>query len=636
MEKLKVMSIFGTRPEAIKMAPIINELKNYNSINSVVCVTAQHREMLDQVLEIFKIKPDYDLDIMEQKQTLTKITAKAIQGLDDVLEKEKPDIILVHGDTSTTFCGALTAFYHNIKVGHVEAGLRTYDKYQPFPEEMNRCLTSTLTDLHFAPTSLSKSNLLKENFKADDIFITGNTVIDVLAHTIKEDYEFTNDTLKSINFKEKRIISMTAHRRENLGEPLENICKAIKKILEEFDDVEVIYPVHKNPVVVNTVHEILGNTKGIHLIEPLDLVDMHNMLSRSYLVMTDSGGLQEEVPSMGKPVLVLRNVTERPEGVEAGTLKLVGTDTKVIYESAKELLENKQSYDKMAEAKNPFGDGNASRRIIENILYYFGINKEKSDEFIAVNSTKKEGDNMNNNSQEERMLIFDMMDRGVIKASDAKYLIVAMNNYTSGNKKERLAVLDMLNRGVITVNDAKDLIVVTNTSNYQENNVTDKVNNFIDKANDVVDKVTGSVAESVVAAEPIIKNVANKFTSAFKNLAEDIKDDIQEAKSKKNDNKSKDLEELEKLDGVNESDDFKIINLDDLHINQELIENKDLEEHLNEELDEEDLSILDDIEKKVSLDALQNQLDAINDAESFLKNAFGDIDFDDDEDDEDI
>lgn len=381
MEKLKIMSIFGTRPEAIKMSPLVKELEKHEEIQSIVCVTAQHREMLDQVLEIFEIKPDYDLDIMEKKQTLSSITAKAIKGLDEVLEKEKPDMILVHGDTSTTFCGALTAYYHQVKVGHVEAGLRTYDKYQPFPEEVNRCLTGVLADLHFAPTPLSKENLLRENVSSDGIFITGNTVIDALSHTINDDYVFTLDALNKVDFKNKRVIVMTAHRRENLGEPLADICNGVKKLVEDFPDIEVVYPVHKNPAVINTVHGILGDMERVHLIEPVDLSDMHNMMSRCYMVFTDSGGLQEEVPSMGKPVLVLRNVTERPEGVTAGTLKLVGTDSNRIYKYAEELLTNEHAYDAMSNAKNPFGDGLASKRIVENILYYFKKRDTKSDEY---------------------------------------------------------------------------------------------------------------------------------------------------------------------------------------------------------------------------------------------------------------
>ncbi len=313
-DMIKVMSVFGTRPEAIKMAPLVKVLEQTEGIESIVCVTAQHREMLDQVLEIFDLHPKYDLNIMQSRQTLAGITTRALTGLEEVMAEEKPDIVLVHGDTSTTFAGALAAYYNQVKVGHVEAGLRTYDKYQPFPEEMNRRLTGALTDLHFAPTKLAKEHLLKENIDADGIFITGNTVIDALAHTIEENYTFHEEELNTIDFKGKRVIAMTAHRRENLGQPLENICHAVKRIVEDFPDVEVVYAVHKNPAVVEPVHRILGNNPRIHLTDPLDLKDMHNLMCRSFFVMTDSGGLQEEVPSMGKPVLVLRNVTERPEG----------------------------------------------------------------------------------------------------------------------------------------------------------------------------------------------------------------------------------------------------------------------------------------------------------------------------------
>lgn len=381
MNKIKVMSVFGTRPEAIKMAPLVKELEKTEQIESIVCVTAQHREMLDQVLEIFDLHPDYDLNIMRQRQTLAGITTRALEGLSEVMAEAKPDIVLVHGDTTTTFAGALAAYYNQIKVGHVEAGLRTYDKYQPYPEEMNRRLTGALTDLHFAPTVLAKEHLLKENVSEDTIFITGNTVIDALQTTIQEDYHFTVDELNQIDFKKNRVIAMTAHRRENLGEPLENICNAVKRIVEEFPDVEVVYAVHKNPAVVVPVHKILGGNPRIHLLDPLDLKDMHNLMCRSFFVMSDSGGLQEEVPSMGKPVLVLRNVTERPEGVDAGTLKLAGTDEETIYSMARILLCNKEEYEKMAQAKNPFGDGHASERIVANILHHFGLKKERPLDF---------------------------------------------------------------------------------------------------------------------------------------------------------------------------------------------------------------------------------------------------------------
>jgi len=381
MSKVKVMSIFGTRPEAIKMAPLIKELEKNENIESLVCVTAQHREMLDQVLEIFKIKPDYDLDIMKSRQTLTDILTGSLVGIEEVLKKESPDLVLVHGDTSTTFAGALMTFYHQKKVGHVEAGLRTYDKYQPFPEEMNRVLTTRLADFNFAPTTLSKNNLLKENISPDTIFVTGNTVIDCLKFTIKDDYIFNVDMLNNIDYKNKKIIVVTAHRRENLGEPLKDICNAVLDIVENNEDVEVVYAVHLNPAVRETAHNILGDNDRIHLCDPLDLLDMHNLLHRSHLVLTDSGGLQEEVISMKKPVVVLRNVTERPEGVDAGALKLAGTERKNVFEITDYLLKNEDAYKKMAQTKNPFGDGKASERIVDAILYSFGINENSPEDF---------------------------------------------------------------------------------------------------------------------------------------------------------------------------------------------------------------------------------------------------------------
>lgn len=383
MDKIKVMSVFGTRPEAIKMAPLVKVLEKEKLTESIVCVTAQHREMLDQVLSDFKIVPDYDLNIMKAGQTLEDITVRALTGIGEVIRKVRPDIVLVHGDTSTTFAASLAAYYNQTKVGHVEAGLRTYDKYQPFPEEMNRRLTGAIADLHFSPTSLAKENLLKENIDNNTIFITGNTAIDALKTTIDDGYVFAVDELNKIDYKNKRIITITAHRRENLGEPLKNICRALKMIAENFEDVELVYAVHKNPAVSNTVHEILGGNDKIHLLDPLDLRDMHNLMNRSYMVMTDSGGLQEEVPSMGKPVLVLRNVTERPEGVEAGTLKLAGTDESTVYGMAAELLKNKEEYRKMAVAKNPFGDGNASERIVSAILYSFGKTADRPEDYIT-------------------------------------------------------------------------------------------------------------------------------------------------------------------------------------------------------------------------------------------------------------
>lgn len=378
---IRVMSVFGTRPEAVKMAPLVKVLEETDGIESIVCVTAQHREMLDQVLQLFSLKPQYDLDIMKQRQTLTGITTRVLEGMEKVLEESKPDIVLVHGDTSTSFVAALAAFYKQIQVGHVEAGLRTYNKYEPFPEEMNRKLTGSLTDIHFSPTQTAKENLLKEAVAEETIFVTGNTVIDALKTTVEEAYTFTVEELNQIDYSGKRVLTMTAHRRENLGEPLENICNAVRQIVEEFDDIEVVYAVHKNPAVREVAERILGNVSRVHLVEPLDIKDMHNLMKRSYLVLTDSGGLQEEVPSLGKPVLVLRNVTERPEGVEAGTLKLAGIDQNTIYKMTKELLTNTELYTQMAKAKNPFGDGEASRRIAEALLYHFGKTDIRPEEY---------------------------------------------------------------------------------------------------------------------------------------------------------------------------------------------------------------------------------------------------------------
>lgn len=382
MSKKKVITIFGTRPEAIKMAPLVKELENRKEIESKVCVTAQHREMLDQVLELFDITPDFDLNIMQSKQTLTGITNKVLEGLEEVFEKEKPDMILVHGDTTTTFAGALAAFYKQIKVGHVEAGLRTFNKYFPFPEEMNRKLTGSLTDLHFAPTNGSKNNLLKEGINDDDIYITGNTVIDAMMHTVEENYVFDNEELNNVDFKNKKVIMITAHRRENWGEGIENICTALNRIVEENEDVELVYLVHLNPVVKNVVFEKLGRKDRIHLLPPLDTKETHNLMNKSFMVMTDSGGLQEEAPHLGKPVLVLRDVTERPEAVEAGTVKLVGTDVAKIVEEANMLLRDKDSYIRMSKSINPYGDGHASKRIVDAILKYYKLSDNEIEEFI--------------------------------------------------------------------------------------------------------------------------------------------------------------------------------------------------------------------------------------------------------------
>lgn len=377
MSKIKVMTVFGTRPEAIKMAPLVKELEKNDQIESIVCVTAQHRQMLDQVLAIFDIKPDYDLDIMKDRQTLISITTNVLQGLDGVLKEAKPDIVLVHGDTSTTFVGALAAFYNQIPVGHVEAGLRTYDKYSPFPEEMNRCLTGRIADLHFSPTISNRNNLIKEAIEDKDIYITGNTVIDALKTTVSKEYKLCA-SMDDVDFS-KRVILVTAHRRENLGEPLENICRALKRIVTEFEDVELVYPVHLNPAVRETVNKYLADMDRVHLIDPIDVRDMHNAMDRSYMIMTDSGGLQEEAPSLGKPVLVLRNETERPEAVEAGTVKVAGVNEEVIYNMAKKLLTDENEYNSMAHAVNPYGDGEASRRTVEAILYHFGKGERPED-----------------------------------------------------------------------------------------------------------------------------------------------------------------------------------------------------------------------------------------------------------------
>lgn len=368
MDKIKVMTVFGTRPEAIKMAPLVLELKKYqDEIESIVTVTAQHRQMLDQVLDVFNIKPEFDLNIMEDRQTLVDITTRVLEGLNDVMKKVKPDLVLVHGDTSTTFVASLAAFYNQIPVGHVEAGLRTWNKFSPFPEEMNRQLTGIIADLHFAPTKKAQQNLLNENKRADSIFVTGNTAIDALSTTVSSDY--SHPILDKIG--QDKMILLTAHRRENLGEPMRHMFKAIKQIVVEHDDVQVVYPVHLNPLVREIASEILGEDSRIHLIDPLEVIDFHNFLSRAHIILTDSGGIQEEAPSLGVPVLVLRNTTERPEGIEAGTLKLAGTNQTNIYKLIKELLINHKEYDKMAKASNPYGDGHASERIVELILNHF-------------------------------------------------------------------------------------------------------------------------------------------------------------------------------------------------------------------------------------------------------------------------
>lgn len=368
---IKVMTVFGTRPEAIKMAPVVLELqKHADRIQTIVAVTAQHRQMLDQVLDLFQITPDYDLDIMSQGQTLYDITTKSLMGLKDVLAKEKPDLVLVHGDTTTTFAGALASYYQQVPVGHVEAGLRTGDIYSPFPEEMNRKLTGAIAAIHFAPTATAKANLLKENVNPSHIYVTGNTVIDALMTTVAGDYDFGDD-LKDVDFHNHRVILLTTHRRENLGEPMRHIYKALRRIIEEIPDTEIVFPVHRNPLVRKVVEEELAGVDRIHLIDPMEYEPFANLMSLSSLVLTDSGGIQEEAPSLGKPVLVLRNTTERPEAVEAGTVRLIGTDKDVVYAETKRLLTDQDAYDAMSNAVNPYGDGKASQRIVQAILHVF-------------------------------------------------------------------------------------------------------------------------------------------------------------------------------------------------------------------------------------------------------------------------
>jgi len=363
MSKFKVMSIFGTRPEAIKMAPVIKELENNEYFESVVCVTAQHREMLDQVLKLFHIKPHYDLNIMKQGQTLCEITSKALVGLEKVIMLEKPDVVLVHGDTSTTFAGAMAAFYQKVKVGHVEAGLRSHCKYSPYPEEMNRSLTGRICDLHFAPTAGNRENLLKENIRDEDIFITGNTVIDALLQVVKKDYVFEDNRLNHIDYNNKKMILVTAHRRENLGKPMIDIFSAIKEVVMNNSEAVVVFPVHLNPKVQQLAKDILGNTERVHMVEPLDYEPFANLMAKSHIILTDSGGIQEEAPALGKPVLVLRTETERPEAVAAGTVKMAGIDRNNIYNLTHELLNCRETYETMANAVNPYGDGKAAVRI---------------------------------------------------------------------------------------------------------------------------------------------------------------------------------------------------------------------------------------------------------------------------------
>ena len=378
MDKLRIMSVFGTRPEAIKMCPLVRELAAREGVESLCCVTAQHRQMLDSVLEVFSLKPDWDLDIMTPRQTLSTITSKCLTGMDEAIDTLKPDMILVHGDTSTTFAGALSAFYHQVPIGHVEAGLRTYDKYSPFPEEMNRKLVSSLADLHFCPTANNRGNLLREGVTGD-IFVTGNTVIDALKTTVREDYRFSTDELNHLPYREKKILLVTCHRRENYGEPMRNIMLALRQLAEENRDVELVYPVHLSPAVREAVDRYLRGAPRVHLIDPLPADEMLNLMARCYLVLTDSGGLQEEAPALGKPVLVLRRETERPEAVEAGTVKLAGVVQDDIVTMAQRLIQDRNAYAAMAHAVNPYGDGQACRRIADAVLWHFQRGERPAD-----------------------------------------------------------------------------------------------------------------------------------------------------------------------------------------------------------------------------------------------------------------
>ena len=383
MKTIRVMTIFGTRPEAIKMAPLVRELGRRPGIESLCCVTAQHREMLDSVLQIFRLRPDYDLDIMEPRQTLSTITSKCLLGVEKVVQKARPDLVLVHGDTSTTFAGALAAFYQQVPVGHVEAGLRTLDKYSPFPEEMNRTLVGDIADLHFCPTPANRENLKREGI-TEGVFVTGNTVIDAMATTVDKNFSFSTPLLNELDYTGHKIILVTCHRRENYGEPMANIMTALRQLVEAYPEVELVYPVHLSPVVQEAAKKYLSAHPRIHLIAPLDVEEMHNLMARCYLVMTDSGGLQEEAPALGKPVLVLRRETERPEAVRAGTVKLAGTEEKNVFTLGARLIEDGAAYREMAHAVNPYGDGHACRRIVDAIAWKFGMREAPPEEFAAM------------------------------------------------------------------------------------------------------------------------------------------------------------------------------------------------------------------------------------------------------------
>lgn len=379
-KKIRIMSVFGTRPEAIKMAPLMMELSRYPELESICCLTGQHRQMLDSVMETFRLRTDYDLDIMERQQTLSTITTKTLLGMEQVIQQAQPDLILVHGDTSTTFAGALSAFFHKIPVGHVEAGLRTGDPYSPYPEEMNRTLVGDIAELHFAPTAANAENLRRESVRGE-IFVTGNTVIDAMQTTVRDDFVFGNPVLDSLDYAGRKILTLTCHRRENYGKPMENILTAVAEIAQKNPDVEIVYPVHLSPVVQQCARQILGNLPRVHLLEPLNVEQMHNLIARSYLILTDSGGLQEEAPAMGKPVLVLRRETERPEAIAAGTVKLAGVDRQTVFAMTQELLDDSEAYSRMAKSVNPYGDGCACRRIAEAILWHFGFREQRPADF---------------------------------------------------------------------------------------------------------------------------------------------------------------------------------------------------------------------------------------------------------------
>ena len=380
MKKIKVMSVFGTRPEAIKMAPLVQTLAQRPEFESICCLTGQHREMLDSVMQIFRLTAQYDLNIMQKQQTLSSITTRALLGMEQALQEAQPDLVLVHGDTSTTFAGALAAFYQKVPVGHVEAGLRTYDRYSPFPEEMNRTLVSDIAAMHFAPTSANVDNLRRESVQGE-IFRTGNTVIDAMRTTVRPDYRFATAELNELDFKSRRVIVLTCHRRENYGQPMENIMGALRRLVEDFPEVELVYPVHLSPAVQEVAQRHLSNHERIHLIPPLTPDEMHNLMARSAFVMTDSGGLQEEAPALGRPVLVLRRETERPEAVKAGTVRLAGTEAQAVYDQAARLLTDPAAYAQMAQAVNPYGDGQACRRIVDGILWHYGLRETPPDAF---------------------------------------------------------------------------------------------------------------------------------------------------------------------------------------------------------------------------------------------------------------